>query len=319
MQSIISQKTNKKFKKHSKVLSKQKPPPIYRFLDPYLHYHLFGDIVLPNKIWQSPKDTIYPLDLVRNYKIIRQIHVREHGLVFELEDINENSLASIGFLQERLRSLGNKNANDLADFLDFYQDYFLNSPSEDFLKGEESNDLEEPKVFDWIDKVLENNKENVVFLKGHVLTKKKDFKTKFLCYSFKFLELLTKEKNIFSEDFIRDCFRFSYVNDIEGFTLILKGIVIQKYKKVIGSNLLMRPFNTLLGKIKLLVNMQTFLFPKQGMFFHCGISLRENIDPLLEKKIMIMKKEENKKKKKLDPERKECQNHSGFMRLYYMK
>lgn len=70
-------KKKKKFKKTLEtplpVRPQHKSPPIYRFLDPYQNYHLFGDIVLPNKIWQSPNETIYPLDLIRNYKIITQI------------------------------------------------------------------------------------------------------------------------------------------------------------------------------------------------------------------------------------------------------
>ena len=103
MKSSISLKKNKKFKK---LLCKydlyQKSPPVSRFLDPYQNYHLFGDIVLPNKIWQSPNEPIYPLDLILNFKIIKQIHVRENGLIFELDEIDENSLTSIGFLQERL-------------------------------------------------------------------------------------------------------------------------------------------------------------------------------------------------------------------------
>ena len=213
--------------------------------------------------------------------------------------------------------MGDKYTNDLADFLDFYQDYFLNSPLEGFLNDQENNDLKEPNVFDWIDKVFALNKENIAFLKGNVITKKGDFKAKFLCYSFKCLEWLTNETNIFSEDFRRDCFRFPYVNSMEGFSLILKGIVLQKYKKTGGSNIFMRQFNTLLGKIKLCVNMQTFIFPQQRMFFHYGVTLKENIDPLMENKIMMMK-ENNKKMKMEDEKRKEYQNHSDLINFYYM-
>lgn len=320
MKSIISNKKNKKLKKQSNILCKydssKKTPPVYKFLDPYQYYYLFGDIVLSNKIWQSSNDAIYHLEILRNYKIIRQIHVREHGLVFELDEIFENSITSIKFLQERLRSLGDTYANNLADFLDFYQDYFKNTPFEVF--DEETNDFEEPKLFDWIDKIFEINKGNLFFLKGHFITKKKDFKTKFLGFSYKLIAWLTNESNIFSEDFIRDCFRFPYVKNIEGFILLLKTIVVQKYKNLSGSTMFMRSFNTLLGKINLLINVQTFLFPQQRMFFHFAVTYNENIDPNLEKKIMMIKMEENKKKKNINTERNESKNYADFMKLYYI-
>ena len=79
----------KKEQKDSKKL------PVIRFLDPYSSYSLYGDIILPNKFWHNRDETVYPMELFLDYKTIRQIHFRENGIIFELEDFNENELSSI--------------------------------------------------------------------------------------------------------------------------------------------------------------------------------------------------------------------------------
>ena len=38
---------------------------------------------------KNDKETIYSFDLYKDYKALRQIHIREHGVILELEDFQE--------------------------------------------------------------------------------------------------------------------------------------------------------------------------------------------------------------------------------------
>ena len=317
-------KKPKKNKIDSKVIAKfeqwkQKPPIIIRFLDPYQHYYLYGDMVLPNKIWQSKSETIYPIDLHRNYKIIRQIHFRQHGIVFELDELDENMMTSIDFLQNRLRSLGNQNSHDLADFLDYYQEFFKKDQINEMPPEMVSNDKLEQNVFDWMDEIFKLNQENIIFLKGNKFTKNnRDFRVKYLGYNFKLLEWLTNEDNIFSEEFIRNCFRFVFVKNLEGFMAILKTIVTKKNKDSVKTTIISRSLNTIIGTINLLMKFDTFAFPKQRIIFQYAVHSKEDFDPIIEKKIISKKMEVYSKKMKYDFCRKESRTYAGLMKFYYV-
>ena len=293
--------------------------PIYRLLDPYQYYKLHGDIVLPNEIWQGKNETIYPLELHREYKFIRQIHFRQHGIIFELDEFDENYITPILFLKNRLESLGDKNAHSLSIILENYLEFFKklnNSSNENELTKVPSNCNLEPKVFDWIDGIFELNKENILFLKGNKIKENKDFSAKYLCYNFQLLEWLTNESNIFSEEFITDCFRFTSINGLEGFTAILKNVV-QIYKNNIKQTVVARSFNTIIGKINILMKFETFSFPLQGLFFQYGVHSKEYFDPLIEEKILKNKMEIYSKRTKFTICKQESQNHVALMKLYY--
>ena len=321
MKTQIELRVKESKKKKKKLLWWQKKYPVYRFLDPYQNYNLFGDIVLPNSFWQNKQKIVYPLELFLDYKAIRQIHFRENGIIFELEAFNENQLSSIPFLQDRLRSLGDFQAWDLAEFLEFYNEYFLNDeiPVQQSMFGEVL-DEENDSVFEWVDKIFDSNRENIVFMKGNKMINKKDFRAQFLCYNNKILEILTREKNFFSEKFIQDCFRESFFTDLHGFTNLVRNFCLTNLIDVMKGKLITKPINTIVGRINISVKFYSVLLPKKNLYFHYWIHEKENYDQkMLDKMEMIANFDEKMKAKlKGEDQQKEVVGHySNLMRTYY--
>ena len=320
----------KKTDKKSRFLQKtRKRYVILKFLDPYQNYHLYGDVVLSNKLWQSNKELVFPFyELYLDYKALRQIYIRPNGVIFELEDFYENIKSPIPLLKARLKSLGDTNASTVADFLDYYESYFH---QEDLSESTSKTPLilktkpfSEEQMFDWVDKIFEENKENVTFIKGNKLLKNRDSRTRYLCYNSKLLQWLTREKDVFNEQFIKDCLCMSYHTDLEGFLQVLKGMVIDKYQTQAKSKILPKSFNTLLGKVNLLMEFDTVAFEEQRMFFYISTHNKSNFEPNLISRFQNMSIEQISKKNvegkmnfEFELDRRKTENYSQLMKSYY--
>ena len=297
--------------------------PIFRFLDPYASYILHGDIILPNTFWHNKDQTVYPLELFLDYKVIRQIHFRKNGIIFELEAFNENELSSIKLLQERLKSLGDKHANDLAGFLEIYNDYFENNnvPMQLNIYGKPlEGKADDESVFDFVDQVFDSNTENVIFMKGNKIINKKDFRAQFLCYNFKLLEWITREKNFFSDKFIRDCFRMGYFADFKKFVDLLRDFCFPTIIQESKGKFLRTSIHTIVGKVSIPVQFYSILLPKKNVYFRYWIHSKENHDPAIVNKLKIVANFDENMSTTLTPEEKNQQEvgaYSHLMRSYY--
>jgi len=320
----LVKKKLKKIKK-KELEDQYKNPPIFRFLDPYQNYILYGDVVFTNTFWHNKAQFVYPFELYLDYKAIRQIHVRPQGIIFEVEDFSDNVLSSVPFLQDRLKSLGEKNASDLADLLECYNDYFLNDSipeQQKLLMQEELQTNSNESIFEWVDSKFEANKENVLFLKGNRMISKKDYKAQFLCYNSKLIEWLTKEQNIFSQEFIRDCFKVSYFADFEGFTNLVKhfclGIKSQGENDKTEGELLTKSINTIAGKVDINVTYHSIFFPQKKMYFHYWIHAKENYDKKTNERFQEIATFDQNLTKKIKPKMApELGIYSNLMKYYY--
>lgn len=318
------ERTGKRSPKEKKKKEQKnwKKLPVIRFIDPYSSYNLYGDIVLPTKFWHNKEETVYPLELFLDYKTIRQIHFRENGIIFELEDFNENELSSIKFLQERLRSLGDQHAWDLANFLEFYSEYFENDNIpvhwNSYCK-KPGKKHEESTIFDCIDKVFDSNKENLVFMRGNKNVGKKDFRSTLLCFNFKIISWLTKEKNIFSAKFIKDCFRLSYYADFQSFINIFKNFCFPTIIDETKGKLLTRSLNTLVGKINMSVKFFSIYLPKSNFSFQYWVHSKENFDEKVIEKLKMMENSDFPSTENVDFEKKkkDVSNYSDLIKSYY--
>ena len=305
----------KKEQKDSKKL------PVIRFLDPYSSYSLYGDIILPNKFWHNRDETVYPMELFLDYKTIRQIHFRENGIIFELEDFNENELSSIKFLQERLRSLGDQYASDLANFLEFYNEYFQNDniPVHWNSFGKKLEKSHDVSLFEWIDNVFDSNKENLVFMRGNKIINKKDFRAKLLCFNFEIIGWITKEKNIFSEKFIKDCFRMGYYADFQAFINLFKHFCFPTVIDETKGKHFTRSINTILGKVDIAVKFFSIFLPKKDFSFHYWIHSKEDFDEKVIERIKLMENSDIQSIENMNFEKKknEISNYSNLIKSYY--
>lgn len=295
----------------------QRIVPVYRYLEPYPSYKLFGDIVLPNSIWQEEGRPIYPLELFLEYKAVRQIHVRENGLVFELEDYNENEVASIPFLQLRLKSLGDKTASELADFLELYQQYFQAEDGPGPERTEGCMDQSNQQPLEFLDDLFNANDENLVFAKGNRMLGKRDYRVVYLGFSTKLIEWVTREKNVFSDVFIRDCFRQAFFNDFEGFTKLLKIFFATLARSSLPANQkLKKVIKTIAGKTEIAVNANSILFPKEALFFQYWVHRKESFDPgVLEKMELTQRLDRQLAKRTTLPA--SAGLYSNLLRSYY--
>ena len=316
---IISSKKKSKKTRDKKMLYFQRfKYKVSRFLDPYQNYRLYGDMIFSNKLWNiSDKEPIYSFELYKNYKAFRQIHIREHGVILELEDFDENETACTSFVKSRLKSLGDQKTSNFADFLDNYDDYFMED--QDLRHQNDNFNQGQAKIFNWIDDIFEKHQEDVVFIRGNKMLTNKDFRTRYLCYNFLMLEWITNDSNPFSDEFITNCFQVFFFKDLDEFINILKSIIVRKMQKTGGSKILPKYINTLAGKIKIMVEVDTHIMQKEGMFFHYIIHSKKNQDPSFLQKIQKYKKNfEERKKKITELEREKSICYSELIMLYYL-
>jgi len=293
-------------------------PPIFRFLDPFQNYRLFGDVVFTNKICQC-HEPIYSFELYRDYKALRQIHVRENGIILELEDYDEYQLSSISFVKSRLKTLGDKEASDFADFLESYENYF-NTNEE--TKKNSKIPIEDPmKIFGWIDKVFEKHQEDLIFIRGSkLLGMNGDFRIRYICYNFKMLEWITNENNFFSDEFIRNCERIFFFRNLEEYTNIMKSIINSKKAKF-GDQAQTFPkyINSLIGKIEILVKIKTKFFPEQQLLFHYFNYSKKDHDPNFVETMSLVKFSKREMENKNAEEEKDySKKYIRLMKLYYL-
>ena len=293
---------------------------VFKFIDPINEYRLHGDMVFTDKLWKfNDEEPIYSFELYRNYKKLREIHLREHGIILELEDYDENMLNSTSLIKSRLNSLGNGELHKFTYILDQYENYFLKeNMNYSSKKLEKDQNL---KVFGWIDQIFQKHTNDVVFMRVNQMINKNDFRVKYLCYSKKLVDWISNDREYFSEEFINSCMKLFIFKNFEEYTNILKSIIIQQVEKETKSKLLPKFLNTLAGNIQVMVNIDTFFMPEENIFIHYIIHSEKDYDKGFIEKMNYIKKCENEEYLRIFKNigRKKTENYSKVIKIYYQK
>ena len=312
---------NKPKNKRNKALllhKKRLKPRIFRFLDPYQNYRLYGDIILSNKLLKNDKETIYSFELYKDYKALRQIHISEHGIILELEDFDENEIVCTSFVKSRLKSLGDEKASNFADFLDNYDEYF--KEDQKYLKYPSiTQNHSQTKIISIIEDIFHKHQEDAVFIRGNKMLTNKDSRTRYICYNFLMLEWITHDKNPFSDEFISNCFKIFFFKDLEEFVNMLKNIILKKKQQTSGILIIPKFINTIAGKIFINFEVDTHFIQKEGIIFHSLIHSKKYQDSTFLQNIQKNKENfEEKMKKNIEVERKASKCYSELIKLYYL-
>ena len=289
---------------------------ILKYLDPIQTHRFYGDFIIPDKLWQFSESGIYRFRLYHDHKVIRQLHVRNNGIILEFEDYFEKGLSPKELIQSRLNSLGDRTAYEFAEFLTKYEEMFVKLKEEEEKVKEESTEyskkkhlkLSEEKAFQWIDTLFENNKENIVFVRGSKIVNGNDYRTKYLAYNSKLLEWITPEINVFNNDFIDSCLKIFKFKDFEDFAYSFKCCMLKK------------PFpkymHTLMGEILIYVDPQVHFIQSEQLIFHVVIHEKERFDPKF--LLQLKGRKEAKGLKITENERISSKNYGNLIKLYYM-
>lgn len=100
-----------------KLLKGQDPISPPKFIDPHNIYRFYGDLVTIDNLnfFEENDQKIYQLDLHCSFKMISGIDISDNVRIF-LEDKFAQDYRPIQLYIDRLNSLGNKQAHNLADF-----------------------------------------------------------------------------------------------------------------------------------------------------------------------------------------------------------
>ena len=315
-QIITLKKNNKNKKKMKKTLNlKQLKLFIQKFIDPIQTHRFYGDFVIPDKLWKFDEDGLYSFLLYRDYKKIRQVHIRDNGIILEMEDYNENSISCLGLIQTRLMSLGNKNARELANFLEVYEHIFTKTKETTENKEiieKSPKPLNAPLNYEeslqWMDKVFNEYQDDALFIRGNRFFGS-DFRTKYLAYNKKMLDWLTKQTNYFSSTFIEDCLKIFKFKNFEDFTNIIKSSVLkQSFPKFL---------NTIAGVLTINVEVVKHFIMNEKMFFHLIVYPKKEHDEKFLKQIRKIQGYEEEKLKLINQN--DSLNYSDLIKLYYLK
>ena len=284
---------------------------IYRVIGVYQTHRLYGDMIFTDQLFDFRQYPIYTFQLYTNNKMIRQIHVRKHGILLEFEDYNDKHVASLEFIKYRMISLGNKDAIDFCQILDNYKDFFLkkNTPYKD-------NEKELNSTLEWADHIFEKHKQDLVFLRGSKFISSNDFRTNYLGYNSNLLEWITNEPNYFSQDFISDCLKIFPLKSHNDFFDVMRVVMDQ-------TNIIQNKYiNTILGEIVKKLTVKMVVMPNQREFVHYFVHPKEDFDPIfledLQKfKCKNVKNNQQIQKKEFD--KKNTALYCDLMKTYYLK
>lgn len=276
-------------KKNQKKALQKKKIIVFKFIDPYPSHRLYGDMIFTDRLI-NPKCTIYTMELYRDFKAFRQIHLRKNGIVFELEDFDEDHISNTNMIKYRLESLGNKDAFLLADLMQKYHDFFCINKEKNPRKKKDPS-MENNKILNWIDSILLNSESDVVFMRGSQLLNERDFRTRYLVFNFKLIEWLTLEDNVFSESFISDCLKIFPMKNFEDFSEIMK--VIMGKSVFINKKLL----NTIIGEITIGIDIKFGFVHEAKTFFHYMILNKDKQNTAFIERLNNFREQALKKKK----------------------
>lgn len=277
----------KKQKDQDKLIKKK--IIIFKFLDPYPSHRLYGDMIFTDCLI-NPKCTVYTMELYRDFKAFRQIHLRKNGIVFELEDFDEDHISNTKMIKYRLESLGNKDAYLLADLMQKYHDFFCINKEKNPRKKKDPY-MQNNQILEWIDSILLEHENDVVFMRGSFLLNERDFRTRYLVFNSKLLEWLTLEDNVFSELFISDCLKIFPMKNFDDFSEIMK--VIMGKSVFINKKLL----NTIIGEITIGIDIKFGFVKEAKTFFHYMVLGKDKQDSVFVQRLNHFREQALKNKK----------------------
>lgn len=277
----------------------------------YQIHRIYGDIIFTDQLFDIVSNPISPFELYAKSKIIRQIHNRNRGVLFEFEEYDEKFVASIEFIKSRLMTLGNKDAKEFCNVLDHFQEFFLQKEAQKYPITSESY----PKIqsgLALVDEIFEKHKEDVVIIKGSNFISQKDFRTKFLCFNSKSLELISEETNYFTEEFMFNCMKIfpvkRYTEIIDLMNLMIGNEIQTKSKKIM---------NTVLGEIDTNALIKIVFLPIEKQCFFCVVIPKEDFDPDFMERLKAVKLLNNCHKKKKECEQNKSEFYCKLLKSYY--
>lgn len=238
-------------------------------------------------------ETNHCIKKIFNNQILKQIHIRENGVIFELEIFNiSESLSSFLYTKVHLQCV-----YDFINFLDETEN------KNEITKKEKSIKIFDEEVFEIFDELLEKNKEYLFFMRGNILTTSCDFQTKYLCFNFIFLKWITPEANVLNEQLITFLININFFEDFNEFVDYMKRIQISPEKSV--------PFQmnflSYLGFVSLESQLKFNFVSEKNLFFHSIISKDKSFDSKLIKQDNEVVRDDN------------IRFHSELMKIYYKK
>ena len=302
-------KKNQKNKFKEFIARKQK---IHRAFGLYQIHRLYGDIIFTDQLFDVVSNPIYPFQLYAKSKFIRQIHIRNHGVLFEFEEYDEKHISSIEFIKSRMMTLGNKDAKEFCNVLDRFQEFFMEKEVKKSPIPPDS-DTKIQSSLALVDEIFEKHQEDVVIIKGSHFISQKDFRTKFLCFNSKSLEMISDETNYFSEDFISDCMKTFPVKRYTE-TIDIMNLMIGKSKIETKSK---KTMNTVLGEIDTNASIKIAFFPIENQCFLCVVIPKEEFDSDFMERLEEFKLQNKCQNNKEECEQKTSKLYCKLLKFYY--
>jgi len=103
--------------------AKSPKPSISFFIDPFNCHRIYHDFLIPNREFTSG-EPIHHFKSYLTYKSLSQVHIRENGIVLQLDDYIPSYITPMGLLKNRLNSIGNKHCHELAEYLPTFFEHF---------------------------------------------------------------------------------------------------------------------------------------------------------------------------------------------------
>lgn len=279
---------------------KKHKEPIFFFIDPFHFHRIYGDYVIPIHSFTTG-EPIHFFKAFMSYKSVAQIHIREKGVVLQFNDASPDYITPLGFLRDRLDSMGLKVSHELAEFLPEYYRNFENLDSNVSHTKIVRFGATDPTILEFstsdlilkeVDRIFDAFKEDLLFISVRQFQRAFDNRLNMLCFKNGLKECLIdpqQKENMFDPQFrdhLMEVFACEtievYINELEELmkNFTMKGLTIG-YDPT--SDFIIREVPTIFGKTKEKFRLHNIPVNINGWNFHVIIAVmrKDELSPFL--------------------------------------
>ena len=295
---------------------KKHKEPIFLFIDPFHFHRIYGDYVIPIHSFTTG-ESIHFFKAFMSYKTVAQIHIREKGIVLQFSEALPDYITPLGFLRDRLDSMGLKVCHEFAEYLPSYYRNFENSDSNvshtklvrfgvtDPMVSEHSTcDL----ILKEVDRIFDSFKEDLLFISVRQFQRAFDNRLNMLCFKNGLKECLIdsqKEENMFDPQFrdhLMEVFACESIEDyIKELEDLMRNFTMKGLTKGYDptSDFIIREVPTIFGKTKEKFRLHNISVNINGWNFHVIIAImnRDELSPFLTNSLDSAKTERTNKRR----------------------
>jgi hypothetical protein len=291
--------------------------PIYKQIHLTNFVRICGDFIISDDLHMKKYDLVHPMALIRQFKYIKQIHIRKNGIILEYDYIAEIIDFPIECISNAFDSLGIPFYNHFSNALREFHQFDL---KQEKIKNEK---IDEEPTLKYFDNIFLKHKNDRIICIGDEIMSKSDFSIKYYGFNNNMVNYISIDDDInyFSKEFISACEDLLTFLGSENYLFRIMEYFYNVMNKINSKNDINFPqmFKTFAGLHLSSMRIEEFFFSKENLMTFVLILENSEKEILFYNNILRAKSLKNQQVFGQDCAKKKIERHNELFRLYYHK